>query len=201
MCCTHIFPFSQENPVGQERTKTDVYKCAVPIYFHFHKKILLDQKEQKQMFINVLYPYIFIFTRNPVGPERTNTDVYKCTVPIYFHFHKKILLDQKEQTQMFINVLYPYIFIFTRNPVGPERTKTDVYKCAVPIYFHFHKKIVLDQKEQKNDVYKCAVPIYFHFHNKIALDQKEQKLMFINVLYPYISIFTRKSCWTRKNKN
>ena len=26
---THIFPFSQENPVGPERTKTDVYKCAV----------------------------------------------------------------------------------------------------------------------------------------------------------------------------
>ena len=25
---THIFPVSQENPVGSERTKTDVYKCA-----------------------------------------------------------------------------------------------------------------------------------------------------------------------------
>ena len=132
MCCTHIFPFSQENPVGPERTKTDVYKCAVPIYFHFHKKILLDQKEQKQMFINVLYPYISIFTR--------------------------------------------------KKPSGPNRTRTGVYRCAVPIYFHFHKKILLDQKEQKPDVYKCAVPIYFHFHKKILLDQKEQKQMFINVL-------------------
>ena len=149
MCCTHIFPFSQENPVGPKRTKTDVYKCAVPIYFHFHKKILLDQKEQKMMFINVLYPYISIFTRkscwtrknknrclqmccthifpfsqeNPVGPERTKTDVYKCAVPIYFLFHKKILLDQKEQKMMIINVLYPYISIFTRKSCWTRKNK------------------------------------------------------------------------------
>ena len=152
MCCTHIFPFSQENPVGPERTKTDVYKCAVPIYFHFQKKkTLLDQKEQKLMFINVLYPYISIFRRKKSCWTRKNKN--RC-----------------------LQMCCTHIFPFSQeNPVGPERTKTDVYKCAVPIYFHFHKKI--------------------------QLDQKEQKLMFINVLYPYIAIFTRKSCWTRKNKN
>ena len=134
MCCTHIFPFSQENPVGPEKTKTDVHKCTLPIYFHFHKKILLDQKEQKQMFINVLYPYISIFTRKSCS-TKTKTDVYKCAVPVYFHFHKKILLDiyfhfhkkilfgQKEQKQMFINVLYPYISIFTRKSCWTRKNK------------------------------------------------------------------------------